>query len=99
MAHVNYPHIAGYMYDCEQCETQCYCGDAGSTACVYCGAAASAIIEKFIDFSFHREATDYARSLDKRTIELVADQFYIDTFDFIGRRRALIEAIVAEARA
>lgn len=30
--HSEYPHISGYLYDCEACEQQCHCDDG---SCVY----------------------------------------------------------------
>ena len=39
MEHSAYPHIAGYLIDCEACESQCHCDEmvaAGqATECVY----------------------------------------------------------------
>ncbi len=34
--HVDYPHMAGRLYDCPACESSCYCRE-GETECVYDG--------------------------------------------------------------
>lgn len=40
-AHVDYPHIPGYLYDCPACESACHCPGTsaaiGTTECVYPG--------------------------------------------------------------
>jgi hypothetical protein len=37
MDHVDYPHEAGYLYDCPACESQCFCEhDLSPAACVWC---------------------------------------------------------------
>lgn len=37
LSHVDYPHLPGYLYDCQLCESRCFCdGDPGHTECVYC---------------------------------------------------------------
>lgn len=33
--HAGYPHVPGYLYDCEACEHTCHCTDGG-TVCVHC---------------------------------------------------------------
>ena len=44
MEHVNYPHTPGQLYDCPECESQCFCGDLRyETSCVYC-----ALLEEII---------------------------------------------------
>lgn len=33
--HVEYPHTAGTLYDCEACESECHCAWLDNT-CVHC---------------------------------------------------------------
>jgi hypothetical protein len=35
VGHVDYPHNPGALFDCEQCESTCYCVP-GETQCVHC---------------------------------------------------------------
>lgn len=38
IAHVNYPHEPGRLYDCPACEARCWCdSDPGTTECIYSG--------------------------------------------------------------
>lgn len=34
--HADYPHEAGYLYDCRACESRCHC-EPGAAECVYGG--------------------------------------------------------------
>jgi hypothetical protein len=40
MEHSVYPHVHGYLYGCQVCETQCFCDEdvaAGlAMECIYC---------------------------------------------------------------
>lgn len=36
LAHADYPHVPGYLYDCPACEASCHCSP-GHTECVYDG--------------------------------------------------------------
>jgi hypothetical protein len=37
--HVDYPHFPGSLFDCEECESTCYCVH-GETQCVHCAIKA-----------------------------------------------------------
>jgi len=37
MTHADYPHQPGTLYDCEACESDCYCDY--ETSCVACAIA------------------------------------------------------------
>lgn len=39
LAHVNYPHNPGTLWDCLACESACYCRSDGQE-CVYCASLA-----------------------------------------------------------
>jgi hypothetical protein len=37
MEHVDYPHEPGTLYDCEACESECFCeGDGTDWLCLFC---------------------------------------------------------------
>lgn len=37
IAHADYPHEPGGLYDCARCEAECFCtGEPGHTECVFC---------------------------------------------------------------
>ena len=36
MAHANYPHFPGTLYDCAECEARCHC-ETGSAECIFDG--------------------------------------------------------------
>src|SRR5688500_18710265 len=36
LAHADYPHEPGRLYDCAACEARCHC-KPGETLCIFCG--------------------------------------------------------------
>ena len=36
MEHVDYPHLAGTLYDCPACEEECFCEKFLPWKCVHC---------------------------------------------------------------
>jgi hypothetical protein len=36
LKHNTYPHTPGMLYDCEMCESTCFCGPEGDEPCVHC---------------------------------------------------------------
>lgn len=36
LKHADYPHTPGVLYDCQACESTCFCGPEGDEPCVHC---------------------------------------------------------------
>ena len=48
IVHADYPHEPGRLYDCEACESECFCtGDPGHMPCAYC-----AIQHEYLESAF-----------------------------------------------
>jgi len=48
MQHAAYPHTPGMLYDCELCESTCFCGPDGEGPCVF-----HALIQESEDLATH----------------------------------------------
>jgi hypothetical protein len=48
MQHAAYPHTPGMLYDCELCESTCFCGPDGEDPCVF-----HALIQESEDLAAH----------------------------------------------
>lgn len=56
LPHTDYPHVPGALYDCQACESECYCEGNGN--CVYCAILAEAYGDAMEDM-FDPDADPY----------------------------------------